>query len=95
MYFLCKCILAYFVFCEGFCTFQALVLCQLDKGQPGQMITWEALQGSTIDEFYWYNGNFVYTAQVPTINYDTTSKQFEIFFFLFAYNCSIVSLRKE
>ncbi|XP_056596402.1 major histocompatibility complex class I-related gene protein-like [Triplophysa dalaica] len=66
---------------EGFSTFQALVLCQLDKGRPGPMIMWEALQGSTIDVFHWYNGTLNYTAQVPTIGYDETSKQFENFFY--------------
>ncbi|XP_057186415.1 major histocompatibility complex class I-related gene protein-like isoform X2 [Triplophysa rosa] len=66
---------------EGFSTFQVLVLCQLDKGRPGQMITWEALQGSTIDELHWYNGTLNYTAQVPTIDYNATSKQFENLFY--------------
>ncbi|KAI7812166.1 putative hereditary hemochromatosis protein-like protein [Triplophysa rosa] len=73
---------------NGALAFQKLVLCELkDNGEPGQMITRRAFEGSTTDELRYIENSFTFqgslniTAEVLKIHLDISMWRHEYFYY--------------
>ncbi|XP_058623761.1 major histocompatibility complex class I-related gene protein-like isoform X2 [Onychostoma macrolepis] len=72
---------------KGVLALQRLVVCELrDDGEPGQMITRDAVRGSTTDELLYVDKNFTYqgtlnvSAQVLNIHLEFSMRRHEVLY---------------
>lgn len=55
---------------QGVLSLQRLIVCELrDDGEPGQMITRDAVRGSTTDELLYVDNNFTYQGRLNVSTY--------------------------
>ncbi|XP_057184257.1 class I histocompatibility antigen, Gogo-B*0102 alpha chain-like isoform X3 [Triplophysa rosa] len=87
---------------KGVLAFQRLVLCELkDNGEPGQMITRDAFEGSTTDELRYIENSFTYqgtlnvTAQVLNIHLEISKWRHEHLYYPFCIKLLKAYLEKR